>query len=202
MSRYPTTIPELVEFYYDEFKPVYSSIQQANIVPLEMFFEINAAFDHWSRIVKYGEDEAKTVRTISAHLKRGCFDAFKIMMMRTKDQYDELRCTDLSIIDNGQFIHAMNDLWAEIDRLGLDARLSEGDSRDEDRWHIAFDKWESVMEKCAEFTDKYYHNKKVTWARTRESQRERKKMIAGIVIGAIGSLVAAGIIALTAKFFF
>jgi len=202
MSKYPKTIQELVDFYYDEFKPVYSVIQQTNKVPLEMLFEINAAFDHWSRIFKYREDEAKAVSTISAHLKRGCFDAFKIIMMGTKDQYDELRRTDISIIDNGQFIHAMNDLWAEIDKLGLDARLSEGDSRDEERWHIAFDKWEIVMDKCAEFTDKFYRNKKVTWARTQESLRERKKRIEGIIIGVIGSLVASAIIALAAKFFF
>jgi hypothetical protein len=199
-TRYPENIQELVNFYYDEFKPIYSSIQQTNRVPAEMFFEINAAFDHWTRIIKYGENEAKAINAVCAHLKRGCFDAFKITVLETRKQYDELRRIDysvLSLIESGRFIHDMIALWETINALGREARLSEGDSRDEERWHIAFDKWKIVIAKCEEFTTKFYLNKDIDWAKIQISEREknegRKRRMEGIAIGVIGSLLASAI---------
>ncbi len=87
----------------------------------------------------------------------------------------------------------------------MEAQYSEGDSRDEERWHAAFDKWEIVIAKCAEFTDNFYHNKSVTWAKNQESSREREKRKEGIwiglIVGVAGSLIAAAILHFVAGIF-
>lgn len=184
---------ELVAFYYEEFKPLYSSVQQTNSVPMEMMFEINAAFDHWTRILHYGEPEEKVIGSVCAHLKRGCFDVFKIIVSQTRSKFDELKQTDLSLIDNGEFVRSLNRLWSEISEGASDARMSEGDSRDEERWHLAFDKWEAVIEKCAILEKEFYHSSKVTWARDKEREAvkiaRRNSWFQGVATGVIATAV-------------
>jgi hypothetical protein len=189
---------DLVSFYYDKFKPVYSYIQQTNKVPNEMLFEINAAFDHWTRIIYYGEDEAKTIRSVCAHLKRGCFDAFKIIVYQTREQYNELKQTDLSLIDNGEFVKSLNRLWADIEKLAVEARMSEGDSRDEEKWHDAFDKWENVIYKCSLLTQNFFLSDKVKWAK----DKQRRSVWMGFALGVVASLVAAGLFELVKHYCF
>jgi hypothetical protein len=106
-NKKPRTIKELFEFYYEDFKPLYSHIQCLNEPPTELFFEVNAAFDHLSRYWHYGQSEEEVVNAAAAHLKRACFDAFKIIVRETVDHYDELRRTDTSIVDNGAFDRGM-----------------------------------------------------------------------------------------------
>jgi len=160
-----------------------------------------------SRIWKYKEDEGKAVDAACAHLKRGCFDIFKLIFIETRRQYDELIETGsstLSIIDNGKFIHDMLSSWVKINELGRAARMSEGDSRDEEHWHIAFDKWEVVMAECADFTKKFYLNESVGWAKAQAAEREReitaerkrKEWRRGLVTGVVSSLIAAVIMAI------
>src|SRR5690349_4139765 len=102
MTR-PTTIDKLVEFYYAEVKPLYSSVQLTNELPVEILFEINAAFDHLTRHWAYEETEEHVVDKAYSHLKRSCLDVFKITVKRAVEQFNELRGIDTSAIDNGEF---------------------------------------------------------------------------------------------------
>ena len=103
MDKKPQDFKSLFRFYYDRFKPLYSHVQALSEPPVEMLFELNAAFDHLSRHWSYGESQQDTVQRVIGHLKRGCFDAFKLVAVEACDHYDELRGVDISIIDNGQF---------------------------------------------------------------------------------------------------
>lgn len=101
--RKPQNFDELFKFYYEDFKPLYNRLHIEGEPPLEMLFEINAAFDHMSRHWYYDEKEVDVVDQSCRHLKRGSFDAFKIMLLKTMDKYNELLNVDTSIIDNGRF---------------------------------------------------------------------------------------------------
>ena len=130
VSEKPRTLQEFFDFYYSDFKPLYGHLQNLNEPPVEMFFEVNAALDHLSRHWQYGASEEDAVSLASAHLKRGCFDAFKIVLRETRDQYDKLLGIDTSIIDNGDFEKRMHQTMAAIATEARAARLAEGDSRD------------------------------------------------------------------------
>lgn len=94
----PTNLEELFAFYYEDFKPLYCQLQSLNTPPLEMFFEINAAFDHLSRHWYYKLSESEAVSATCAHLKRGCFDAFKIIVRQMGFYRCRLRETTLAAV--------------------------------------------------------------------------------------------------------
>jgi hypothetical protein len=189
----PRNLQELFDFYYQHFKPLYNHLAALNTPPTEMFFELNAAWDHLSRRWKYGEEEAKAVDAACRHLKRGCFDAFKIVARNTRDHYIELQKIDASLIDNGEFEKRMISLMAKIESGAITARMAEGDSRDENNWHHVFDLWEQVYGHCIEFDEEFHRSSKVEWARKKQGQRLRKEIwrnrVEGLVIGIIASLV-------------
>jgi hypothetical protein len=60
-SDTPKNLQELFEFYFDFVKPLYSEIQTRNELPYETLFELNAAFDHVSRIYTYGRMKKTTI---------------------------------------------------------------------------------------------------------------------------------------------
>lgn len=187
--RKPGTVGELFNFYYEDFKPLYSHLQTLNEPPLEMFFEVNAALDHLSRHWQYDQDETEAVHAAAAHLKRGCFDAFKIVVRETVDHYEELRRVDTSIIDNGEFDRRMLAAIHDIRAGAVEARQAEGDSRDREQWHLAYELWEPVYIKCREFDENFYRNPKVEWARKKHSRRAWWHRLEGFLIAVVAGLV-------------
>lgn len=188
-SKKPRSLKDLFQFYYDDVKPLYGLLQSFNEPPEEMFFEINAAFDHLSRHWHYGETEAAVVNSASAHLKRACFDAFKILVRETVDHYNELRATDTSIIDNGDFDRGMRRLIADIRAGSIEARQAEGDSRDEAAWHKAYELYEPVYVKCVQFGNDYYLNSKVEWVRKKAAWKTWRYRLEGVAISVIAGLI-------------
>ncbi len=188
-SKKPKSFPELFEFYYEDFKPLYGHVQSLNELPLGMLFEVNAAFDHLSRHWHYKQDEEEVVNSVSAHLKRGCFDVFKIVVRDTIDHYNELRRINTSIINNGDFDREMRQLVAEIRSGAITARQAEGDSRDKITWHKAYELWEPVYINCARFDKEYYLSEKVEWARRKQRWRIWRHRIEGVILGVLAGLI-------------
>ena len=162
----PKTIKELYAFYYDRFKPLYNLVSADNQVPFELLVEAVAAMDHVSRFWQYGQSESSCVDRATAHLKRGAFDAFKLLLKQTIDDYKRLSRVDTSIIDNGEFDRRLAQLIREIRTGAVHARSSEGDC--EEDWHRAFAIWEGVYSNCRRFYDSFYHHERVPWARRRQ----------------------------------
>lgn len=187
MCDRPKTVEDLFHFYYEVIKPVYAHVESLNQPPVEMFFEINAAFDHLSRHWQYGEDETEVVKKAADHLKRCAFDAFKIILRETRDQYDELCKVDVKVIDNGQFQREMVALWSDIRERAGTAREQEGDSRDDHNWDAPFELWREVYVRCVEFDREFYQNKNVQWARAlRWKQSWKELLLSGVVGAALG----------------
>lgn len=185
----PQSFKELFEFYYKEFKPLYSHVQSLSFPPLEMFFEVNAAFDHLSRIWYYTEDESQVVALVCAHLKRGCFDAYKIIVREARDQYDQLSKLDTSVINNGNYDSEMRNLFSEIKVGSIEARQAEGDSRDEDQWYRAFDLWKPVYNNCVKFEKEYFLNGNVEWAKRKERWKIWRHRIEGVLVSLVAGLI-------------
>lgn len=182
-NRVPKTIPELVKFYYEIFKPLYAHMQILNEPPLEMFFEMNAALDHLFGHWEYGIDEEKAVYAASGHLKRGCFDAFKLVVSDIRKHYNELCKIDTGVIDNGDFDGRMIKLWNEIQSQAAEARKAEGESRNVDTWHQAFYAWYEVNHKCAQFEREFYLNNNVSWAKKKQTRNNWLRRLEGFLVG-------------------
>ena len=199
-NKKPKTIKQLFEFYYEDFKPLYSHLQSLNEPPQELFFEVNAAFDHLSRHWQFGLPEEEAVNSAAAHIKRGCFDAFKIVVRETVDHHNEIRRIDTSIIDNGEFDRGMRQLISKIQTGAIAARQAEGDSRDVNAWHRAYELWEPVYADCAQFDRNYYLNGKIEWARRKQSWKSWRlrgegviiSVLAGLIVWAISTLLSFG----------
>ena len=186
MERPPQTFGELFEFYYTYVKLLYSQVQTTNQLPSEVLFEINAAFDHLSRHWRYGQDEGETVIKAYSHLKRSCLDIFKLKVKEVRDQYDELRKIDTSVLDNGKFDGEMRQLFAVIKKGATDARCFEGVTKGENDADVqAFDRWAPVYAQCQEFEERFYKHTGLDWAKKKGFHLTFKKGLLSIVSAVI-----------------
>ena len=64
MAGDPQTFQEVFEFYNTYVKLLYCDVQATNVLPAEVLFELNAAFDHASRHWVYGETEAAVSKKV------------------------------------------------------------------------------------------------------------------------------------------
>lgn len=198
MPQKPQTAADLFHFYYQIVKPLYAEVQTSNRMPVEMLFELNAAFDHLSRKWQYDEPEAQAVDKAYSHLKRACLDAFKLKVKEVRDEYDSLRGVDVSIIDNGAFERDMIALFQRIRANATKARIAEGHTtKDEDDGEVhAFDLWLPVYDDCLRFEKDFFGNPAVEWARTKQRRRGWRERLDRLWVGVAGGLLVAGALAL------
>ncbi len=186
----PQTLKELFQFYHDVVKRLYSVVQAENSLPVEILFELHAAFDHVTRIYTFHEREADAVAKAYSHLKRSCLDVYKIYLRDTLDMFEELRRIETHYIDNGEFDFKLRQLVADIRRKARHARSVEGDKREDIDGKIqAFDLWQEVADDCQRLRESFYYCPHVAWAKKKGFWNAVKY----IVVGIIASLIAAAI---------
>ncbi|MBN2529125.1 MAG: hypothetical protein JXR76_22235 [Deltaproteobacteria bacterium] len=157
-------------------------------MPQELLFEINAAFDHLSRYWQYDEPEEKVVHKACAHIKRACFDAYKLILKSTVDDYENLKEIDTSIKDNGEFDKRLIQLSSKLEKKATKARELEGNNAED--WHKAFEPWKEVYNLCQELKYNFVENENVPWARRKNKLYTRKNLAVAFVLGIITSLIA------------
>jgi len=175
-------------FYNDKVKILYSEIEaRNNSLPIELLFEIHAAFDHLKRIHVDGESEADCAGKAFSHLKRGSLDAFKLKLKSFNDDYAKLikSKTDLHFIDNGKFLPSLLNKRKVIIRLAKEARLFEG-KNDIDN---AFEKWYEVSGLIDQFEEEFFDPAKLQWAKKINFLHDMRGFIVGIITGVIGSAI-------------
>lgn len=196
-QRRPKTLLELFQFYSDYLKPIYAYMQTRNVMASELLVEVNAAFDHLSRLWVYNEPEAHVVAKVYSHLKRACLDIFKLRLVETTDNYKKLCRLDVSLVDNGRYKGAMISAHMDIERLATLARSGEGDVRQDDHAAVrAFDLWEPVFLKCAEFDEQFYAHPAVYWSDAEIERKKRKGLKIAFGLGFLASLAATATVAL------
>jgi len=183
----PKTFDELFDFYKNEVKPLYAAVQvDYGKMPVEILYEINAAFDHVSRFWIYAgkETEESAASKAYGHLKRSCLDIFKLGVLKASDRIKDLRkITTLHLIDNGGFISQLNLLEYEIEKGATDARCFEGEPG------RGFEEWKSVYAKCLLAKD-LYCSKNIPWAKNEESKISRNEKWKTFILGVVSGLVS------------
>jgi len=175
-------------FYNDKVKILYSEIEaRNNSLPIELLFEVYAAFDHLKRIHVDGEPEDDCAKKAYSHLKRGSLDAFKLKLKYHNDDYAKLlkSKTDLRFIDNGKFLPSLLEKRKIIIGLAKEARLFEGKT-DIDN---AFEKWYEVSDLIDQFEKEFFDSAKLQWAKKINFLRDSRVFIVGIITGIIGSAI-------------
>lgn len=174
---------DVYQFYQDYIKPLYCEIEaEGNELPVELLFEIHAAFDHLKRLHVDHEEESLCCHKAISHLKRGALDVFKLKLKYYNSDVDELlKCgADLGLIDNGNFIINLLADKTTIHNLAKNARLSESNHAPE----YAFDAWCETSLKIDQFREDYLkHHDKFEWAKKKTFQWLNKDAIRGAVIG-------------------
>ena len=184
-TRKPTTLHEVVGFYYEIVKPLYAHASTINALPQETLFELNAAFDHFTRHWFYSEPECDVVPKVYSHLKRSCLDVFKLHVKRATDQMAELRAVETSVIDNGDFDRGLIELYSRIRDRALEARVAEGKplKPGAEPDHV-FSLWAPVYDDCVALDKDYYRREAVNWAKKRQGRSVwRERIITGVFIG-------------------
>jgi hypothetical protein len=180
----------LFAFYHDKVKPLYSAVQLQNELPVEVLFEINAAWDHISRQYAYGESEESVVRHAYAHLKRSCLDIFKLAVKDAVGQFKELRRIDTSIINNGQYDRELIALYNRVRTGAITARLQEGNIKEDGEAIKAFDLWEPVYDDCVTLMKDFYFSDHVTWARKKQKRGIWWERVISFGLGVAASVIA------------
>lgn len=189
-------LDDVFDLYCRIFKPLYHEMEAENEVPREALFEILAVVDHLSRMRSYGHSEASAADRAFGHVKRACFDLFKLKVKKVKNLYRKLDSVDLSTIDNGSFEGRLTHLIAKINQSATEARSREGRESSEVSPDdlTAFDLWIEVHALCVEAETEYLLSEKIEWAK-RKSIETEKQITRAIgwrtwVIGVSASLVA------------
>lgn len=164
-----------------------------NDFPVELVFEVAAAWDHLSRHWKYGESEKACVDKAARHIKRAVFDAYKLLLKNAVDEYDQLLEIDTSLIDNGHYDQQLRLLMSEIRNDSIAARTAEGDTCGTDGWNRAFSVWNDAHQKIQRFVTEFYLNPNVDWARRKTTEFSKKRRWEGFWLG-LASAVAGAVV--------
>lgn len=179
---------DVYQFYNDKVKVLYSEIEaRNNVLPVELLFEINSAFDHLKRIHIDGARENEEASKAFAHLKRGILDAFKLKLKYFNDDCKKLlgKKTDLRIIDNGTFLTGLFSARNQIVIKARNARLHEGQKDVE----AAISEWSEVSLLIDDVETKYFDSSKITWATKQSFLRFGISFFVGIITGIISSVI-------------
>jgi hypothetical protein len=182
------TEQELYQFYNEKVKIIYSEIEaRNNKLPVELLFEIHAAFDHLKRFHIDGEPIEQCAEEAFSHLKRGMLDAFKLKLKYFNTDYNALikQKVDLRIIDSGQFLPKLLETRKNIIKTAKDARLFEG-KKDID---LAFEKWYETSDLIDQCENHYFDLTKIQWAKRQGFFRFAGTFFIGVLTGIIGSLI-------------
>jgi hypothetical protein len=182
------TEKNVFQFYNDKVKILYSEIEaRHNSLPIELLFEVHAAFDHLKRIHVDGEPEDRCAEKAFSHLKRGFLDAFKLKLKYHNKDYEKLikLKTDLRLIDNGNFLPLLLKKRKAIIDIAKEARLSEG----KEGADVAFEKWYEVSGLIDQFEKEFFDPVKIQWAKKLSFFRFSFLFIIGIITGIIGSAI-------------
>ncbi|MBN1868887.1 hypothetical protein JW916_16535 [Candidatus Sumerlaeota bacterium] len=181
----PTDLKGLFDFWDGYVKILYCEHQTWNEVATEVLFEVQAAFDHVSRIWVYGENEADVVSKAYSHLKRACLDIFKLKLRVTLDLFDELKSTPIDLIESGRFESRLNKLVAEIREKSIEARRREGRPDHDDGLAEAFELWTEVYGLCDTLEKKYYLNSDIEWAERKSSRAKWRDRAYAFIVGGV-----------------
>ena len=179
---------EVFQFYNDTVKVVYSEIEaKNNSLPVELLFEINAAFDHLKRVHVDNESEGIQAQKAYSHLKRGCLDAFKLKLKYFNADVNRIysKKADLRIIDNGQFLSEFIKEKTEIFDFAKAARLCEG-KNDTDK---ALQNWCDVSARIDIFTEKFFVPEKLNWAEKQSFFHFNGNFWIGVLAGIVSSII-------------
>ena len=199
-DEFPKTFAALVDLYYDRYKPLYSRIQTFNEMPVELVFEVAAAWDHLSRHWRFGESEVSCIDKAARHIKRAVFDTYKLLLKHAVDDYDELRKIDTSLINNGNYDRELRQLMAKIADDAITARTAEGDTGGPDGWSRAFALWNIVYQQIETFHRKFYLSPHVDWARSKTVEFTVQRRWEGVWIGVASGIVGSCLFAAAAWF--
>jgi hypothetical protein len=177
---HPTTFEDLFSFYHNYVKVLYAAVQTKNQLPSETLFELNAALDHISRHWAYNEDEPEVVSKAYGHLKRSCYDIFKLKVKETREQLDEIKKVKTHFIDNGEFDSKLNNLFHKIKTNATNARKMEGSPGD-----AGFEMWKEVYADCVIFENTFYLHKGLSWAKRKSWWDTVSKLIGGGLIATL-----------------
>ena len=150
-------IKDVFVFYREYVKPLYCEIEaKDNTLPVELLFEIHAAFDHLRRYFVDGEDESVSTRRAIGHLKRGSLDAFKLKLKFFHEDIEKLLSSGphLDFVDNSEFLPSLLSDKQKIITTAKSARLQES-NQDPD---LAYDLWTKTSLAIDEFYEKYLSN--------------------------------------------
>lgn len=184
------TQKDIYEFYNEKVKILYSDVEaRNNTLPVELLFEIVAAFDHLKRIYVNNETEEQCSLKAYSHLKRGMLDAFKLKLKYHNDTYISLTSSknDLRLIDNGTFFKELLSCRTQIISNAKNARLNEG-LTDLDE---SIEDWSRVSILIDDFETKFLVEEKLQWAKKHSYFRFSKDFIVGLISGIIGSIIVA-----------
>jgi len=146
-------VQDAFAFYSEYLKPLYCEIEaRDNTIPVEMLFEIHAAFDHLRRFYVNGDEETTSTRRAIGHLKRASLDAFKLKLKYFNADLERLlglgAC--LELVDNGSFIEEILRDKQKIIKIAKQARIDESKNDPE----TAFDTWIQTSILIDETTEK------------------------------------------------
>jgi len=184
-------LKDVFTFYTEILKPQYCLIEaKDNTLPVEILFEIHAAFDHIKRIYYNGEPEDTVCHHVKSHLARATLDCYKLRLKYFNEDFKNFihgnGLDRLRLINNGSFYPELNTFKMNITNKGREARYAESQN-DKDS---AFSLWSDVSTMIDAFEKKFFYDpeNKIDWAASLERKSNIKKIIRDIMIGLVSGL--------------
>jgi len=123
-----------------------------NSFPIEILNEIRSVFTHLSKynLSNVVEIKEKNLSKAEGHIKRSILDCYKYLCTAYEDEYSKFderyKNTDLSFVDNGEFLTNLLEARNNAKNLVLEARKTDlsVDSDEETNTESAYQKYEEA----------------------------------------------------------
>jgi hypothetical protein len=147
-------IRDIYKIYIDVICPYIVQYETlSNKFPIEILNEIRAVFTHLSKY-NLSDNDSMRGRNLSkaeGHIKRSILDCYKYICTAYEDEYSKFdkryENTDLSFVDNGEFLPKLIEARNNAKHLFFDARKTDltVDSDDETNTDEAYVKYEKAF---------------------------------------------------------
>ena len=144
--QYQSQLADIYNQYQYTVKPYVAQLEvMENEFPVEILNEVRAIMGHLAKCYETSEEKniERNIAKAQSHMKRCILDCYKYLCLSYSDYYKDFvhkyRYTDLSVLDNGEFLPKLSATMANAKKKLIAAKTKESTVEDVEEAYSEFE---------------------------------------------------------------